>query len=179
MASIPLGTMDRNPLVEARLSLKLTQAKVASMTGLSHPAIVHAEAGMFAHPLPALVDFYQEVGDFDFTGYREWVRSVRAAHPLRSLPAETLTTVLGSEIGHPFVKFRTMTAPVKSQVGFCKYACVHLSSLQRYESFKQIVMPGQLIEALLEMGVGSPTLKAITDAVYYADKRRRNWKEWH
>lgn len=163
----------RNPLVDIREDMNVTQDYLSEVAGMSRMAIVRYEQALYVSPstdyLSALSELYTSHGPVGLTPeqlagqYKEYrKRRIEATIKLFSTAEEThkWTQYVNSDDSfwevHPFISFRKMLAIElgfpQSQIHFCMLTCFHPAQLDVFEKRRSgsSTIPRRLRDILLQ-----------------------------
>lgn len=145
-----------NPILYQRTLANLTQAKLASLSGLTPLSILRHEQGLPSIPSGKIAAYFE----LDYIHFRSLYAAFQQYK--RADSGRSIRDDFGGPISisaHPSVEngsfkfFRESILGYLSQASFCIDFCVHQSTLNSYERMLHRSMPVQLRTALDEAGI--------------------------
>lgn len=169
-----------NPFKQIRQDAKLSQYRLAARAGVSKHAVLRLEQGMFADPLPKLLNFF--VDEFNVSrgsllhNYRNFQTHTRQSSGLLLGPIEEyLDDWINSDDPkiyslHPLVYLRSRARPPLNPTQLAKSLCISQTVVTYFEKrpSNQKTVPAQLVEALYEAGYSNEDVMSLVNvyAVY-------------
>lgn len=176
----------QNPFKEIRIQQNLSQAKLAELIGVSKHAVLRLEQGMYAEPLPTILNFMCDEWGYSHANLRLHYANFQASHRYNSglifgadlrKALDYWAAVPHWHAKHPFIYLRETAKPYLNPTEVAKALCINQTVISYFEKkfISQKTVPEQVLLALSHAGYTDDDLYALQSA--YNNYRSRMARE--